>query len=192
MSINEKSEKTHSDQTRERLLTSGLNLLAAKGYRGAVTREIAAGAGVTEMTLYRHFRSKDELFAAAINVNGQMVLSLIPEPSGDIKADLVQLSANLVTQIHAIFMQLIRIVPELQHHNELQEQIDRMKHEFQIKLISLLNHYKAEHSPSASDTMRFYMFTGPVLMHLLDGNNTGYLFDCEQHVKLFLEGIYVA
>ncbi len=192
MNAYDKSEMTHSDQTRERLLTSGLNLLAVKGYRGAVTREIAAGAGVTEMTLYRHFRSKDELFAAAIDVNGKRMLSLIPEPSGDITADLVLLSANLAKQIHAVLMQLIQIVPELRQHDELKEQVNKAKHEFRTKLITLLSYYTNGNAPSTSDTMRFYMFIGPILLHLLDSDDSEFVFDCEQHVKLFLEGISVA
>ena len=111
MNVSEQQNKSSSDQTRDRLLSSGLNLLAKKGYRGAVTREIALGARVTEMTLYRHFRSKDELFAMAVIQNGEPLFSLIPEPSGDLRADLLLLSTGMVKHISSNYLQLIRILP---------------------------------------------------------------------------------
>jgi AcrR family transcriptional regulator len=48
--------------TKERLLQSTLALISEKGYLGATTKEIAAAAGVTELTLFRHFGSKERLF----------------------------------------------------------------------------------------------------------------------------------
>lgn len=46
----------------ERLLEAGLKLISEKGYLGATTRGIAQAAGVTELTLFRHFGSKEKLF----------------------------------------------------------------------------------------------------------------------------------
>ena len=47
---------------RERLLSAGLRLFSEEGYRGATTRRIAEAAGVSELTLFRHFRTKGGLF----------------------------------------------------------------------------------------------------------------------------------
>ena len=44
------------------ILAAATRLFADKGYRGARTAEIAAGAGVTERTLFRYFPSKDQLY----------------------------------------------------------------------------------------------------------------------------------
>ena len=49
-------------ETNERLLKATLKLISEKGYLGATTREIAHEAGVTELTLFRHFGSKERLF----------------------------------------------------------------------------------------------------------------------------------
>ncbi len=46
----------------DRLLEAGLQLFSEKGYLGATTRKIAEAAGVTEITLFRHFGSKEKLF----------------------------------------------------------------------------------------------------------------------------------
>ena len=48
--------------TRERLLQATLELISEKGYHGASTREIAQRAGVSELTLFRHFGKKEILF----------------------------------------------------------------------------------------------------------------------------------
>jgi AcrR family transcriptional regulator len=48
--------------TKKRLLEATLKLISEKGYMGATTREIAQEAGVTELTLFRHFGSKEKLF----------------------------------------------------------------------------------------------------------------------------------
>jgi AcrR family transcriptional regulator len=48
--------------TKEQLLKATLKLISEKGYLGATTREIALEAGVTELTLFRHFGSKEKLF----------------------------------------------------------------------------------------------------------------------------------
>lgn len=50
------------DATRERLLEATYQLISEKGYLGATTREIAASAGVSELTLFRKFGKKERLF----------------------------------------------------------------------------------------------------------------------------------
>jgi AcrR family transcriptional regulator len=53
--------KTMAD-TKTRLLEATLNLISERGYFGATTKDIAQEAGVTEITLFRHFGSKEHLF----------------------------------------------------------------------------------------------------------------------------------
>ena len=48
--------------TKEKILDATIALVSQKGYLGATTREIARTAGVTELTLFRHFGSKENLF----------------------------------------------------------------------------------------------------------------------------------
>ncbi len=53
--------------TKQRLLAATLKLISEKGYLGATTREIAQEAGVTELTLFRHFGTKEKLFEELLN-----------------------------------------------------------------------------------------------------------------------------
>src|SRR5271156_6873201 len=48
-------------QTRQKILKGALAAFSKKGIAGATTREIARLAKVNEVTLFRHFKNKDEL-----------------------------------------------------------------------------------------------------------------------------------
>src|ERR1700738_2751428 len=55
-----------ADRTRQRLLDAATETLNRVGIQGATTREIAREASVNEVTLFRHFKSKEQLLAAVI------------------------------------------------------------------------------------------------------------------------------
>ena len=52
--------------TRERILDAALNLISEKGYLGTSTREIARRVGIAELTIFRHFGSKEKLFECVL------------------------------------------------------------------------------------------------------------------------------
>ncbi len=62
-----RTTRPSADGTRERILASALDLFSDRSFEGATTREIAARAGVTQPLLNYHFRSKDELWTAAVD-----------------------------------------------------------------------------------------------------------------------------
>ena len=63
MSVSRQSAATRSrENTRGRLLTSGLQLFAQHGLNGVTTHDIAREAGVATGTFYLHFSDKSALF----------------------------------------------------------------------------------------------------------------------------------
>jgi len=52
----------------ERILTTATTLFAQFGYNGVSTREIAAAAEVSEVTIYRHFPRKRDLYLAVLSL----------------------------------------------------------------------------------------------------------------------------
>ncbi|MFO0754569.1 MAG: TetR/AcrR family transcriptional regulator [Thermodesulfovibrionales bacterium] len=56
-----------ASSTRERILETALRLFSKEGFLGATTREIAREAGIAEVTLFRHFSSKERLFEEVVN-----------------------------------------------------------------------------------------------------------------------------
>ena len=64
---------------RDQLLEAAVRVYAEAGYRGATTRRIAFEAGVNEITLFRHFGSKDVLIREAIARSQQATAIRLPE-----------------------------------------------------------------------------------------------------------------
>jgi AcrR family transcriptional regulator len=52
---------------REQIIEVAVRLFSQKGFRGATTKEIAFAAGVNEAIIFRHFATKNELYAAIID-----------------------------------------------------------------------------------------------------------------------------
>jgi AcrR family transcriptional regulator len=51
---------------RDQILDAAMQCFASAGFRGTTTREIASRVGLTEAALYRHFASKEALYAAIV------------------------------------------------------------------------------------------------------------------------------
>lgn len=68
---------------RDELLAAAARVYAEAGYRGATTRRIALAAGVNEITLFRHFGSKDALLREALTRNEDSPGAELPEDPKD-------------------------------------------------------------------------------------------------------------
>ncbi len=112
--------------TREKLLAAAARVYVRAGLTGATTREIAEEAGVNEVTLFRHFKTKDRLLAAVVGdnfgekpVTGQFVA---PESTPDLRKDLLRL-ARLYEKLLTANLPLVRtMLGEIQHHGREHEQ----------------------------------------------------------------------
>lgn len=62
-------------EARDQLLQAALKVYAESGTRGATTRRIAQEAGVNEVTLFRHFGSKEALIREALGWGAERALT---------------------------------------------------------------------------------------------------------------------
>jgi TetR/AcrR family transcriptional regulator len=62
-----RATRPSAEATRDRILGAAVDLFSERSFDGASTREIAARAGVTQPLVNYHFRSKDELWRAAVD-----------------------------------------------------------------------------------------------------------------------------
>jgi TetR/AcrR family transcriptional regulator, mexJK operon transcriptional repressor len=67
--------RTKSDAKRTAILRGAKVVFLADGFEGASMDEVAARAGVSKMTVYRHFGSKEDLFAGVITELGNMIVA---------------------------------------------------------------------------------------------------------------------
>jgi AcrR family transcriptional regulator len=75
--------------TEERILSTAASLFAQFGYNGVSTREIASAAEVNEVTIYRHFPRKRDLYVAVlaaelqrVQLRGELLTRLAEAPNG--------------------------------------------------------------------------------------------------------------
>lgn len=111
--------------TRQRLLDAAARVFARDGINGATTRAIAEEAGVNEVTLFRHFGSKDGLLDAVVGQNfgpgAQVAVEAPPAMTNDLRRDLLE-HANRYNRLLESNLRLVRtMVGEIQHHRREQE-----------------------------------------------------------------------
>ena len=70
---------TRSSAKRDALLDTAEGLFARHGYRAVGIDTVLAEAGVAKMTLYKHFRSKEELIAAVLEHRGHAIAAALAE-----------------------------------------------------------------------------------------------------------------
>jgi len=82
-------------KTEEKMLDAAFDLFSGRGYKATTTKLIAEKAGVNEVTIFRHFDSKMDLFRRVIEQQAEerkeIVVEEMPEPTGDLEKDMVML-----------------------------------------------------------------------------------------------------
>ncbi|HEV8204774.1 MAG TPA: helix-turn-helix domain-containing protein [Pyrinomonadaceae bacterium] len=61
------SARMAGEERRLQILAVAVRLFSQKGFRGTTTKEIAQAAGVSEAMVFRHFATKEELYAAILD-----------------------------------------------------------------------------------------------------------------------------
>jgi AcrR family transcriptional regulator len=86
---------------RDQLLVAAARVYAEGGYHGATTRRIAAAAGFNEITLFRHFGSKDALLREALARCQGDGAELLPEEPNDPIRELTEWSRSHLRDLQA-------------------------------------------------------------------------------------------
>ena len=61
------SARMNGEERRSQILAVAVSLFSQRGFRGTTTKEIAQAAGVSEAMVFRHFATKEELYAAILD-----------------------------------------------------------------------------------------------------------------------------
>jgi AcrR family transcriptional regulator len=88
---------------RQRIIKAASEVFAANGYARTTTRSLATAAGITEVTLFRHFGNKEKLFTAVIESYGGSALASEFE---------AQLTGDYRSDLHTIGKRFIQIAME--------------------------------------------------------------------------------
>jgi len=103
-----------------RILDAALKVFAETGYRGATTRRIAQVAEVNEVTLFRHFGSKEELLQKAIGrLAAETLPASLPEVPEDPQRELTKWAKTHHAQLTRISSLIRTCMGESEEHPEL-------------------------------------------------------------------------
>lgn len=86
---------------RDQLLSAAAQVYAEGGYHGATTRRIASAAGVNEITLFRHFGSKEVLLREALARCQGEGSAPLPEAPADPLRELTEWSRSHLRDLRA-------------------------------------------------------------------------------------------
>lgn len=106
--------------SRQKLLEAAIQVFAEHGFRGATTRRIADAAGVNEVTLFRHFKSKSALINEAAEYHAQLrsAESLPEAPVAPLRELAAWASAQL-DFLHASRAVIRKCLAELDEHPQM-------------------------------------------------------------------------
>ncbi|MCC6543435.1 MAG: TetR/AcrR family transcriptional regulator [Nitrospirae bacterium] len=189
--------------TYQRLLAATLKLISLKGYTGTSTREISSEAGVTEVTLFRHFGSKERLFEETLKNYSflpelKVLLPELENNSFDYSEGLIRIGTRFVETLKERKL-LVRIMTcEIQlypekikevHSRFIDEMINLLADYFSIrKKNGLLRNFQSEIAAKAFLGMIFSFFH---MEEIVKGRNLGkneIKRNIEEFVYIFTDG----
>jgi AcrR family transcriptional regulator len=108
------------EQRRSEILSAAARVYAQHGFRGSTTKRIAQEAGVNEVTIFRHFGSKDRLLEEAISkfAGGPRVVHLPQQPI-DPERELNEWAASLLAHLRAMRSMIRTCMGELEERPEM-------------------------------------------------------------------------
>jgi AcrR family transcriptional regulator len=105
--------------SRDRILEAAARVYAQYGFRGATTRLIAQEAGVNEVTLFRLFGSKAQLFDELLNKQlHASTVPVLPAEPGDPVCEVTEWCALLLAQMRASRSFLRKMIGETEERPE--------------------------------------------------------------------------
>ncbi|MFD1429133.1 TetR/AcrR family transcriptional regulator [Lacticaseibacillus mingshuiensis] len=135
------------------VLKASLQLFAAKGFDNTSTADIAAAAHVSEGTVYKHFKTKDQLLAAVMR---PFVRQVVPRVAGDFIARIQgQAAPDFGTFLHYVIKDRLQFAQENRAEAKIflgelmhdQAMLDMLLKDFQQvaqgPLTAIFQHYQA-------------------------------------------------
>jgi TetR/AcrR family transcriptional regulator len=128
-----------------RILDAAMRVFSKEGYEGATTKKIAEMANVNEVTLFRKFRSKENILKTVISKNQQEAIRtldsiLLMEKSMDIQKCLLDLGNSIMEFMSQRMDFIIMLIAEGRKRDE----IGLTLHSFLKKILEHLSEYFTE------------------------------------------------
>ena len=186
-------------ETRQRIIEAAVEIGSKVGYVRATTKAIAEAAGVNEITLFRHFGNKANLFSAAIEQYGGPALAPAIEAqlTGDYRQDLMILG-NFFLEILLERREMLRLLLcESAHIPEVRTVLARNPRELRKMLARYLHSQmesgiiKGQHPEAMAQAFLGMFFAYAISLNIFDEAITPAISHSElvtQFVDIFVTG----
>lgn len=181
----------------EQVYLAVLQTITERGYAGATTRQIAEAANMSEVTLFRKYGSKAELFKQAITgMAEQLDFESVAQYTGDIADDLRRVVEMYQGAAEEKGQFIYTIILEAQRNPELAEVIGTPLEMFRL-IAQLLTRYqeegvlKQEHPMHALAGLIGPLMATNMMRHVVKDRPFPPP-DLESHVVVFLNGRYAS
>jgi len=156
----ENTKRLSPTERKEQIIQASLTVFIEKGYSATTTAELAKAAGVSEVTLFRHFSSKQEIFQAGVEpILFESLTNDMPLIEGKISLDdLTSLLYKRITFI-AQHRGIIKLI--LNEHLLNQTEVNIIQ-KMAITFGRVLSAYQLDHD----DTFIIRLFMGSFLSFL--------------------------
>jgi AcrR family transcriptional regulator len=164
------------EETRQRIIDAAVEVGGKLGYARATTKAIAEAAGVNEVTLFRHFGTKENLFSAAIERYGgpAMVPAIEARFTGDYPQDMTMLG-NLLMDVFLERGEMMRLLLcESVHIPEVKPVLARNPRELRKMLARYLQSQmekgivKEQHPEALAQAFMGMFFSYTISLYMLD------------------------
>lgn len=143
--MHEPKKRLRSEQRKHQLVAITLDLIAQQGLQGTSMGKVAKAAGITEMALYRHFRSRKELIQAALDKMIAITNRFLDSDEPDIKKRLRTISAAMYDGMMSdrmeprLLFEFLRAPAKEQLKDQMQAQFQAMLHKLEAMLEEGIN-----------------------------------------------------
>lgn len=177
----------------EMVFKAVIQTITERGYAGATTRQMAEAAGVSEVTLFRKYGSKQQLITQAITaIIQQTDFEAAVEYTGDVEADLLRIlnAYRGSVVLHGRFFAALFV--ELSRNSELADSFTQPVDLFR-SAGNMLARYQAEGWLRPEPPFHaLAALLGPMIYLAMVGSTIQGIdlppLDLPRHVTLFLEG----
>lgn len=170
-------------KTRDRMIDTALAVFSEKGYEAASTRDIAERAGVNEITLFRHFKNKENLFREVLNARFPTTLlsdDVNRRLTGRLREDLTVLAQKYL-EVHLENLDFIRIgIMEVPRNPSCADVVRTIPERLEEHLANYMLDLAAKHViRDANFKLLARMFYGQLFQHVMSicsfGDDSGTL-----------------
>lgn len=172
-----------TDKTEQKILDAALKIFSEEGYKGATTRVIAQESGFSELTLFRKFETKENLFNSVLIKNREYILEeldsmLTDKKFEDNKEFLETLIKNLASLIENNF-EFVHILV----YNKRQTAGDIL-----MEVITHISQYIEKVSPEEyTDSQVFALNIFSFVYFVVFDKNRRNFFDCDKAINEFID-----